>query len=318
MENNKYMEEEEEEEDECNYAHIYKGDVCPNMGKDLVECRDGQCPHKHLLHGNCQHRWEKSRTDKNPGISFPPVKSRTWFCPLCHPWYSVNSDSEDENPDSDDEPTKMVRRVSEDDEVDGMGNKVEEKQMQKEDEEDEEDEKKRFNKLCQVFESQKLMKHNKIGAKEKRDIVRALTKNNTLEDILSGNTLAQGEELYGRLKILVNASAFKSKPIKDISQLVMKFGKLIHQEHCQEDFCKHCSYLGPSLLRECIPAAANFKELYELSSTYAMHDDAEAMEQQNGQQPNKQAKKRSKELFLPNNASKYHLRFIPTMVSYYH
>ena len=77
MENNKYTE--EEEEDECIYTHICKGDVCPSMGKDLVECRDGDCPHNHLLHARCQHLWEKSRTNKYPGISFPPIKSRTWL-----------------------------------------------------------------------------------------------------------------------------------------------------------------------------------------------------------------------------------------------
>ena len=93
---NKTSSSEGEGEDECVYSNLCKEDGCPNLGKRLVECRGGECPHNNLLHGNCQDGWEKWRKNTRPGVDLPTIERRLWLCPSCHPWYSDSSDSEDE------------------------------------------------------------------------------------------------------------------------------------------------------------------------------------------------------------------------------
>lgn len=80
---------------------------------------------------------------------------------------------------------------------------------------------------------------------------------------------------------MAKLSSFKNKPIKDISQVTIKLGILLHEEYCSEDSCDHCN--GDVAKRGDIQeelAVTEFRELYELSNKYHLQSVAEGMEHQ--------------------------------------
>ena len=128
-----------------------------------------------------------------------------------------------------------------------------------------EESKRRFAKLCDVFDGATLDRMDKIDAKQKRNRVIGLFQANpNIEDILSGNKLIQGKHQFECLAAEVKTKSFKSKAIKEISQPVMILGRLIHEEHCEDDDCGHdCRLEGATTLIGCCNAsAATFKEFY--------------------------------------------------------
>ena len=172
----------------------------------------------------------------------------------------------------------------------------------------EEESKRRFAKLCDVFAGATLKRMDKIDAKQKRDRVIGLFQANpTTKDILSGDKLIRGEHQFEHLAAKVKTKSFRSKAIKEISQPVMILGRLIHEEHCEDDDCGHdCRLEGETTLIGGFNAsAAAFKELFELGSFHSRIQDEEAMKKQNGKKTSsKKTQRRCKELFLPHNASK--------------
>ena len=102
---------------------------------------------------------------------------------------------------------------------------------------------------------------------------------------------------------------------------MMKLGRLVHEEHCVDDDCRHdCMLEEQTTLQVCNPSATAFKELFELCSFHAKNQDDEAMEKQSGKTTSKKVQRRSRDLFLPHNASKlgHPLCYIPGLVRYYH
>ena len=54
------------------------------------------------------------------------------------------------------------------------------------------------------------------------------------ETFLSGALLIRGKDLYKRLAAMAKPKAFKTKQIKEMSEVVMKVGLLIHQDQCDD------------------------------------------------------------------------------------
>ena len=89
--------------------------------------------------------------------------------------------------------------------------------------------------VCQVFESQVLAVHHKISASEKRRIVIDLVGHPLETFFSSGALLIRGKDLYKRLAAMAKQKAFKTIPIKKMSEVVIKVGLLIHQEQCDDE-----------------------------------------------------------------------------------
>ena len=77
----------------------------------------------------------------------------------------------------------------------------------------------------------------------------------------------------------MKTKSFKSKATKEISQPVMNLGRLIHEEHCEDDNCGHdCSLeRDTTLIGGCNASATAPKELFEINSVYPRIQDEEVM-----------------------------------------
>ena len=67
-----------------------------------------------------------------------------------------------------------------------------------------------------------------------------------MEVLSSGALLNQGKDRYKRLVAMAKPKSFKTKPIKEMSEVVMKVGLLIHQEKCDDGNCLDCLVWDPA------------------------------------------------------------------------
>ena len=81
----------------------------------------------------------------------------------------------------------------------------------------------------------------------------------------------------------------------------MNLVRLIREEDCEDDSCRHGCNLEEetTLIGGCNASAAAFKELFELSSFHSRIQDEEAMEKQSGKKTSsKKTQRRCKESFF--------------------
>jgi len=169
-----------------------------------------------------------------------------------------------------------------------------------------------INNLCSVFTSQKLG----INAQAKRAKVKLLF-NHPIEELLGPEQLDQGKADYARLKHMTSLNGWKTKPIKDIAQPVMRLSMMLHKEACQGGDCDHCGdmvdFIGSSIEQE-HEAARVFRELYEECNTILKHGEADEHDRQSRMKKNT-TKTTFKKLFGASNIPN-EMRYNPGMVSY--
>jgi ferredoxin len=166
-----------------------------------------------------------------------------------------------------------------------------------------------INELCTIFTSQKLG----INAEAKRAKIKPLFQY-PIEQLLGPEQLDKGKLDYDRLSRLSKLSVWKSKPIKDIAQPVMRMGILLHKESCQGADCVHCGDcvdFVPTLEIE-HEAAKVFRKLYEDCNALRIDTEGEIRDQQTKKKRNSQ-KVTFKKLFGAGNIPT-EIRFIPGLV----
>ena len=139
-----------------------------------------------------------------------------------------------------------------------------------------------------------------------------------MEVLSSGALLNQGKDRYKRLVAMAKPKSFKTKPIKEMSEVVMKVGLLIHQEKCDDGNCLDCLVWDPAnygYLKEEVSAATELKKMFKICSMHNHHPTEERckLSKKSGV-VEKSKRKGVNQLFMPANVNQIpRLCFLPQM-----
>ena len=106
---------------------------------------------------------------------------------------------------------------------------------------------------------------------------------------------------------MAKPKAFKTKPIKEMSEVVMKVGLLIHQEQCDCKHCLDCPVWDPANygdLKEEVFADTELRKIFEICSMHNRHQTEELCELSKKSGAVKKSKRKGiNQLFTPVNAN---------------
>ena len=80
---------------------------------------------------------------------------------------------------------------------------------------------------------------------------------------------------------MAKPKSFKTKPIKEMSKVVMKVGLLIYQEQCDDENCLGCPVCDPANygdFKEEVSAATELRKMFKICSMHNRHQAKERHE----------------------------------------
>ena len=176
----------------------------------------------------------------------------------------------------------------------------------------------RVDRLIGIFAGPSLSKKG-INAADKRTYTKDLFGYVSIKFVLTGQRLTKGKATYEVMARMVNETGFSTKKILDFASPLLQIGKLIHEEHCQDDECNICNgghYSDAGMVDlDQIEAARHVARLFELSYEMLLAKESSESDCARAAGPPKK-KKVSKDLFKPDNCPPG-LRSLPSMVSIY-